>query len=254
MEVIYLISFFLLGMILGSFYHVVGTRLAVGESIIYPNSHCDNCKHPLKVKDLIPVLSFLLGKGKCRYCKTKLSILYPFLELTTGLLFMISFYSFGFTIDLLIAIGVSSLFVIILASDLTYMIIPDEVLLFFSIYFIVLQVISGGFINALTHIGTGLFLFLVMYFFMWLGKKIFKKESLGGGDVKLMFLIGLVLVPITGIFSIFLASLIALPVSLFLYFFKKEKVIPFGPFLVLAELILLFMKIDMNFIETILNL
>lgn len=79
---------------------------------------------------------------------------------------------------------------------------------------------------------------------MLLGNKIFKKESMGGGDVKLMFLFGLVLDPLLGTFSIFLGSFFALPMSLFLYFSNKEKVIPFGPFLLIAFAFLYFTKID----------
>lgn len=254
MEVFYFIIFFLLGTILGSFYQVVGTRLPLGQSIMYPGSHCDVCQHPLKTRDLIPVVSFLFQKGRCRYCKTKLSILHPIVELGTGLLFAISYYSFGFTIALWIALGVVSCFIIILVSDLNYLIIPDEVILFFSIYFLFFQFLNGGAWNAILHILTGILLFAIMYGFLCLGNKLFQKESLGGGDVKIMFLIGLVIDPFQGLFSIFLASMIALPISIFLYYQNKENVIPFGPFLMLALLILYFMKIDPNFLETILNL
>lgn len=254
MEVLYLISFFLFGTILGSFFHVVGTRLPKEESLLYPGSHCDICHHPLKAKDLIPVFSFLFQKGRCRYCKTKLSIMHLMIELATGLLFAISYYSFGFSIMLCIALGIISLFIIIMVSDLTYLIIPDEVLLFFFIYFFILQLVQGGIWNGFFHLLNGIFLFAIMYGFMYLGNKMFKKESLGGGDVKLFFLVGLILDPFQGVFTIFLASFIALPVSLLLYFTKEEGVIPFGPFIVLALLLLFFMKIDITLIETIWNL
>ena len=85
-----------------------------------------------------------------------------------------------------------------------------------------------------------------MYLIMKLGNFVFKKESLGGGDVKLMFLSGLVLHPIVGVFSIFLASILALPISLILLHTNKEHVIPFGPFIAIAILILFYMKIDIN--------
>ena len=93
------------------------------------------------------------------------------------------------------------------------------------------------------HIITGVGLFLLMYFIMWIGEKTLKKESLGGGDVKMMFLFGLVLDPLLGTVAIFLGSVFALPMSLFLLYKNHEKVIPFGPFLLLAFTFLYFTKI-----------
>lgn len=253
-SVVYLIIFFILGTILGSFYTVIGLRLPKGEGIfnIKSRSHCDMCKHPLSYKDLIPIFSFVFQKGKCRYCHEKIPYINIIVELATGILFAIAFYSFGFTLQLLIAIGIISLFMIVIVSDLTYLIIPDEVVIFFAIYFIILQFFIGGMENAFYSILSGVLLFAIMYGLMLLGNKLFKKESLGGGDVKLMFLVGLVLGPILGVFSIFLSSLLALPVSIFLFLRKKENVIPFGPFILLAFVLLYLMKIDLSVLETFL--
>jgi len=104
------------------------------------------------------------------------------MELFTGILFAVSFYSFDFSYELLIALGIVSLLIIITVSDLNYLIIPDEVLVFFILYFIIVQFLSLGIVEVFLHILTGVFLFLLMYFIMWLGEKILKKESLGGGD------------------------------------------------------------------------
>lgn len=250
MEIVYYIIFFVLGTILGSFYHVVGMRLAKGESIHYPGSHCDQCNHPLKTRDLVPLFSYLFQRGKCRYCHAKISYLHPIIEASTGLLFLIAYYSFGFSWDLLLALGIISLLVIVIVSDLSYLIIPDEVVLFFAVYFLLVEFLKGGISQFLLSLGSGVFLFLVMYGLMLLGNFLFKKESLGGGDIKLMFLVGIVLEPFLGLVNIFLASVFALPVSLFLYREKEETIIPFGPFLLLAFLLLFFMKIDQ---ETILS-
>ena len=243
MDAVYLILFFLFGLCFGSFFCVVGTRLGRDENFLKGRSHCDICNHPLAWYDMIPLLSFLFQKGKCRYCKAPIFPLSFFVELFTGLLFMISYYSFGFSYDLVIALLSISLTMIVISSDLLYFIIPDEVLLFFSICFLVVQFFRLGPIDTLLQLGSGILLFLIMYGLLCLGNLLFKKESLGGGDVKLLFVIGLVLNPFLGLISIFLASFIALPISLLLYYFKKEKMIPFGPFLLLSFLLIFFSKV-----------
>lgn len=243
MEIYYYIIFFILGTLMGSFYTVVGMRLPINEPFLFSRSKCDNCKHKLSLLDMVPILSYIFLRGKCRYCKKRIDMLSTYIEFFTGVLFALSFYSFGFSLDLLLALGIVSLLVIVMVSDLTYLIIPNEVLVFFSIYFIIIDFISLGLVNTLIHIATGIFLFLVMYLIMICGNKAFKKESMGGGDVKLMFLFGLVLDPLLGSMTIFLGSLFALPMSYYLYKSKKEKLVPFGPFLLLAFAFIFFTKI-----------
>ena len=136
-----------------------------------------------------------------------------------------------------------SLSMIIFASDLTYLIIPDEVLIFFGIVFFIMELLLRGPIGAIKMLFSGIFLFSIMYIIMLIGNFIFEKESLGGGDIKLLFVIGIVLEPLLGVIDIFLASFIALPVSLLLYKKNKEHIIPFGPFLLIAFLIILFTKL-----------
>lgn len=242
MEYLYFILFFVLGLILGGFYTALGNRLAT-DNYHFFTYRCNECGHKLKILDCIPLLSYLFLKGKCRYCHKKIDSMEPLMELFTGVLFLVSYYSFGFSYELLIALGIVSLLIIVTVSDLNYLIISDEVLIFFVLYFTIIQFLSGGIINAFQHILTGAFLFLLMYFIMWIGQKTLKKESLGGGDVKMMFLFGLVLDPLLGMISIFLGSVFALPMSLFLLYKNHEKVIPFGPFLLLALTFLYFTKI-----------
>lgn len=251
MEVYFYLMFFLFGICLGSFYNVLGMRIPNRESIIKPKSHCPKCNHELKWFELIPILSFIIQKGKCKSCKTKLSLFYPLIEFSTGLLFLISYHSFGFSLDLIIALTLVSLFMIVIVSDLSYLIIPDSFIIVPSIIIFIIKTIQLGFINSIIQVLFGILSFVLMYLIMLLGNKLFKKESLGGADIKLMFLIGLTLDPIISILVIFLASIIALPISIFLLIKNKEHVIPFGPFLVLGLLIVYFTKLDM---KTIFNL
>lgn len=255
MEIFYLVMFFIVGTIFGSFYNVVGFRLSTGGSLIKPkHSYCPKCKKQLTNIELIPILSFLIQGGKCRGCKDKISIFYPFTEMMTGLLFMVSYYSFGVSIQLFIALSIVSLLMIVIVSDINFMIIPDEVTIFFSILIIILKFIELGPLGGFKAILSGIILFIVMYLIMLLGNFMFKKESLGGGDVKLMFIIGLVLHPILGLLVIFLSSLIALPVSLVLLMTKKENIIPFGPFILISLVLIYMLKIDLQTVSDVLQM
>jgi len=245
METIYLIMFFILGLVFGSFYNVVGLRLGKGESLLFPSSHCPKCGHKLKFYELFPVISYILLKGKCKKCKKKISIMYPAIELFTGILFMISYYSFGLTPELILSISISSLFVIIIVTDLNYYIIPDSLHVIFGIIIIIYNLITKGLVEACMYIGYGLIMFLFMFALMKLGNFMFKEESLGGGDIKLMGILGMTMEPLLSFASLTLAALLALPGSLYLCIKQKDKIIPFGPFILAGFLIIIFSKITM---------
>ena len=247
MEYCYLIIFFIVGAILGSFYQVIGERLPKNESIVSPKySYCPNCKKRLKWYELIPIFSYIIQLGKCRECKKSISPMYPFIEIVTGALFCVSYYSFGLSYELIISLTLVSFFSIVIVSDLTYMIIPDEVTLITALIIIIVNFLNLGIIDGLVTIGNGLITFTFMYLIMLLGNFLFKKESLGGADVKLMFLSGLILPPVLGIIVVFIGSCIALPISLIILLNNKEHMIPFGPFLVAGMILLYFLKIDLN--------
>lgn len=247
MEYYYLIVFFIYGIVFGSFLQVVGERLPKKESLIKPKySYCPNCKHRLNWYELIPIFSYIFQKGKCIHCKENIPIMYPFIELFTGLLFSVSYYSFGFSYELIIALTLVSYFMIVIVSDLTYMVIPDSVTLITSFIIIIVNFLNLGLNKGLFQLGSGILTFLAMYSIMLLGNFIFKKESLGGADIKLMFISGLVLHPILGLFVIFIASTLALPLALIIYITNKEHMIPFGPFLIAAIILIYFLKIDVD--------
>lgn len=245
MEILIGIIVFIYGSIFGSFYNVVGYRLSNDMSLIKPRgSFCPNCKHELKWFELIPILSFLIQKGRCRKCKKKIAIFYPLIELSTAILFLISYLIFGISYEFIIALILSSYLVIVMVSDFKYMIIPDEVTLFCGALTIIIEILAYGPLKTLDYILAGSLLFLIVFLFMKITSYIFKKESLGGGDIKLEFVIGLILGFTNGIFSIFIGSIIAFPIAIINQMKNKTNMIAFGPFLLIGAIILYFLKID----------
>ena len=251
MTLYYAIVLFVFGTVLGSFYNVVGYRLPKGQSLIKPSSHCPNCNHKLKAYELIPIFSFLLLGRKCSNCKQKISWFYSSFEFITGVLFVLSYLKFGFSVEFFIGIILSSILVIVIISDYQTMTIPDEVLVAGLILFIPLLFIKNGFNGLLFNLLDGVICFGAMLLLKLFGDIVFKKESMGGGDIKLMFLFGLILGYQMGLMSVVLAAFIALPVSLIILLLKKDHEIPFGPFLSIACLIIYFTGLNM---DTILHL
>ena len=130
------------------------------------------------------------------------------------------------------------------------MIILDEVLMFANLVIVILYIIFLGFEGAASHIYGGVLAFLSMYSLKILGDKLFKKESLGGGDIKLLFFLGFILGWPQALLSIFLGSIIGLPISLIVLKIKNTNIIPFGPFLALGAIIILLTQFN---IEILLN-
>lgn len=234
------ILIFIIGLIFGSFYNVVGLRLPNGESIIKPGSHCPKCNHKLSWYENVPVLSFIFLRGKCKNCKQKISFIYPAIELLTGVLFTASYTIFGLNYEFIIALILSSLVSIIFVSDSKYMIINDSPLLISGVLILIIKGINLGIKEALYSFLSGLLIFTIVYLLMLLGNFLFKKESLGGGDIKLSFIAGISLGPLLGIFYIVLASFLAFPYAMYISVKGDEGMLPFGPFLATSMLLLYF--------------
>ena len=233
-----IIIFFIFGSVMGSFYHVVATRLTNGLSIVKPASHCEKCKHVLKWYELIPIVSYLIQGGKCRQCKTKLPISYVLMEICTGILFAVCYNEFGLSLETAVAIVFVSSLIVIIISDIEYMIILDEVLIVAIAAIILIYAFQMGLYETSIKILCGAGAFITMLLVKKFGDTLFKQESLGGGDIKLMFLIGLVIGYEMSIANIFFATFIAFPVALLLLITKKDNMIPFGPFLSMAAILL----------------
>ena len=238
MEKLYLIIFFILGSVMGSFYHVIATRLSKNLSIITPASHCEKCNHKLKWYELIPIISYIIQGGKCLKCKSKLSISYLLIEICTGILFAVCYHVFGLNIKLITSFIFVSSLIIIIISDIEYMIILDEVLIFAVFAIIIIDIFDIGLYDTALKVLSGVGAFVTMLLIKKMGDIIFKQESLGGGDIKLMFLVGLVIGYPMAVCNIFFATFIAFPIALFLLITKKDNIIPFGPFLSMAAIIL----------------
>ena len=232
---------FILGLIVGSFSNVCIYRIPRNESIIYPASHCPKCRSKIKPVDNIPLLSFILLKGRCRNCKSKISIQYPVVELITGLIYLIIYLTYALSVQTLIYIILSSALIIIAFIDLNEQIVPDVIslpgiVIGFIISFFVPYI---SFINSALGVAVGGGIILIIGLG---GSVIFKKEAMGGGDVKLAAMIGAFLGWRYIIISLFLGFFLGALAGIFLIISKiksREDVVPFGPFIVLGSLITL---------------
>ena len=234
---------FIIGACLGSFYLVVGKRLPKNEDIIFSRSKCDNCNHTLFWYDLIPIFSYIFLRGKCKYCHKKISITNLLIEISMGLLFSIGYIYMGFTFRYFIYLVLISLMVLIFITDFLYYIILDSPIVVSSILIIILKLIYNGYKDTILSILSGIVIFLVMYLIKIIGDKIFKRESLGGGDIKLSFVIGLTLGFRLSLISLILSSFLALPYSVASLKLQKNNEVPFGPFLV-SSLFIVFLFYD----------
>ncbi|RLQ98051.1 prepilin peptidase [Falsibacillus albus] len=227
------IILFLYGLLLGSFYNVVGLRVPEKKSIVKPRSACPNCGHTLRPIELIPVLSYVIQGGKCSQCSGCISPLYPFMELAAGLLFVYSYEVFGLAPELLIALTLVSMLIIIFVSDIKYMIIPDKILLVFGGIFIVERLLLPLSPWWDSLVGA------VVAFALLLLIAIVSNGAMGGGDIKLFALLGFVLGVKLVLLSFFLATLIGAVVGIIglaIGIFERKKPIPFGPYIVAGTL------------------
>ena len=232
MQIMYLLLL-LYGCIFGSFYNVVGLRVPQKKSIVLPKSACPNCERQLKTNELIPVLSYFIQKGKCRGCQSRISPIYPFFELLTGILFALAPYVFGWSGELIVALTFISMFMIITVSDIHYMIIPDKILVWFAGVFLLERIIwpLNPWWDSLLGAVSGFLLLLII--------AVVSKGGMGFGDVKLYALIGIVLGFKLVLLSFFLSTLFGAVIgglALLLRVVKKRQPIPFGPFIAAGSL------------------
>lgn len=237
MFITYTAFFSIFGLVFGSFYNVVGLRVPKNESIAFPPSHCTKCDRQLTALDLVPVFSYLFLRGRCRSCGEKIHWVYPLMEAITAALFAISFWQLGFQPELIVALIFVSLLVIITVSDIAYMLIPDKVLLPVGIVLLALRLFIplDPWWDALLGAAVGFGILLLI--------AIVSKGGMGGGDIKLFFVIGLVLGTSGTLMTLFFASLIgaiAGIVQLRIRNQDRKTPVPFGPSIALGAVITYF--------------
>jgi len=229
----------ILGLVVGSFSNVCIYRIPREESIVFPASHCPNCSTPIKAIDNIPLLSYILLRGRCRQCKEKISIRYPLVELASGIIYILVFMVYGRTMQTLVYLLLSSALLIVALIDLDEQIIPDEISLPGMVIGFVISIFVPylSYVNALIGIvaGGGIIFLIALA-----GTVIFKKEAMGGGDVKLAAMIGAFIGWQYIILSLFIGFFIGAVVGVLLILLKiksREDMIPFGPFIVLGSMV-----------------
>lgn len=257
---LYGILIFILGLIMGSFSACMGYRIPNKISTYRKRSFCPKCKKQLKWYMNIPVVSYLFLKGKCAYCKEKISLVYPIVELTSAFLYLLAFEIYINTSNVniysfLVIITLSTAFLITTVSDFIYYYISDRVVLISLVIIILLKYFFLGFDNTLNSILSAASIFALMIFIKFCGDKIFKKESLGGGDIKLMGLIGATIGFVPSLICLFISSIMGLIFSLFAKSDDKSHIIPFGPFLLISAILCYYFSYYIDyFLEVILRI
>lgn len=227
------------GLMIGSFLNVCIYRIPKKESIVIPRSHCPHCNHQLRIWENIPVISFLMLKGLCSSCKNKISFRYPIIELLTAVLLLTAYFRFGLSADFFMYSFFLCLLVIITFIDIDTMEIPNGLLLLgltIWIYTVVRNGVNSIYQSLIGALSLGLGFLLIRMF----GQFLFKKESMGFGDIKYAALIGLLLGWKMALVASAIAFISASVLFLILLPFGKIAIgqrIPFGPFLSLGALL-----------------
>lgn len=225
-----------LGAVFGSFVTCQAERIASGKDWVKGRSHCDVCGHTLGLGDLIPIVSYVIHGGKCKYCGTKLSSKYVWSEIGMALAFVgITLKVYAFSFEILMDWGFVCALYGLSIVDMKKYEIPNGYLIFSIAWWLVgmflmhlegmnvLLLLKDGLIGGFVISGALLLLSLVM-------DKVLKKESMGGGDIKLFFVVGLYLGTLNTLFTLVVACVVGL---LFVFVLKKDK-IPFGPAISIA--------------------
>lgn len=219
----------LFGLALGSFLNVCSIRWPRDESVISPPSACPECGEAIRWRDNVPVLGWLLLRGRCRSCGTRISVQYPLVELATGLIWVGMVLLYGPEWEALRGAVFLTILLGIAASDARFYIIPDQFTLGGAVLGFLFSFVSAEitWLESLVGAGGG---FLLLWFVAWIGEKLFGKEAMGGGDIKMMLLIGAFLGGWGTALSLFLGAVLGAlifgPISM-----KTGRLVPFGIFL-----------------------
>ncbi len=235
----------LFGLAVGSFLNVVIWRLPRGKSIVSPASRCPSCNTPIKPWDNIPVISYVLLRGKCRYCGARISPRYPLVELSNAILWTLVYWRFGMGWHLPVYLVFVSALIAITFIDLDFQIIPDSI----TLPGIPLGLLAGVFLlpdpmARMMSLGWKASLIgMVVGFGLYYGVAVMSRGGMGGGDIKLMSMVGGVMGWKSVLLATFFGSLAGSVLGLFLMLFRgkgRKTKVPFGPFLALGTVLTLF--------------
>ncbi|RDY23600.1 prepilin peptidase [Romboutsia maritimum] len=235
---------FMIGIIFGSFFNVCIYRIPKNESIVNPPSHCTSCNTRLKPIDLIPIISYICSKRKCRYCKEKISIRYSLVEFITGILFLLVYNLYGFTLKTPYFLLLVSLLIIITFVDIEYFIILDELLILGAIFAFISNMF-GVQINIIDCVLGAIISGVGMLTLIKLIEIIIRKECMGRGDIKLFGMIGLFLGVKDGLLTILISIYVGAIYGLVVILYSKIKktkynsMIPYGPFISISAIIVM---------------
>ena len=242
MYIYFAVVSFIMGASLGSFFNVCIYRIPNKKSVVNPPSHCYNCNTRLKPLDLVPILSWTLLRGKCRYCGQKISPRYALVELLTGILFILVYRVYGYNTIILYYLLLVSLLLIITFIDLDYYIIPDELIRFGSIGASIFNIL-GQAISIKDSLLGSIICGGGMLVLIHLIELLIKKEAMGGGDIKLFGMVGLFLGIklglLTILLSVYVGAIYGVGSIIYSKIKKKEynSMIPYGPFISVGALI-----------------
>lgn len=238
---------FIFGSIVGSFLNVCIYRLPKGRSIVFPGSHCPNCGEKIHWFDNIPILSYIILLGKARCCKAKISLRYFIVEALTAIVFLTFFMAFGLSAKFFAYLIFSCGLIVATFVDFEIQEIPDEVSIGGLIAGLTLSATFPSILNEMTRAGGLTSSFLgalvggaMIYGMGMLGELAFKKEAMGGGDVKLLAMIGSFLGWKLTVLTFFVAPLFGSVVGIIVMIREGKKVIPYGPYLSLAAVFSIF--------------
>jgi leader peptidase (prepilin peptidase)/N-methyltransferase len=221
------------GAAVGSFLNVLIFRIPEGQSIVLPSSHCPKCGHAIRVHDNIPIISYLILRGKCRDCHEKISLQYPIVEAITAVMSLLLFLKFGLSFKYLFSFIFTCALIVITFIDLRHQIIPDVISLpgipvFFLLAVFFMDVPIWEALLGILIGGGSLFAIAFLY------EIITKREGMGGGDIKLLAMLGAFLGWKSLFFILFVSSLLGAVVGVSAMIIKGQDMkyaVPFGPFL-----------------------
>lgn len=231
----------LFGAVIGSFLNVCIHRLPREESVAWPASHCPSCRQAIAFYDNIPIVSYVVLRGRCRACRAPISIRYPLVEAANAIGYVLVFWMFGFTAAACAYAVLVSALIVVTGTDLSHTMIPDAV----TLPGIAIGLLSAAFILPIGLVDSLLGVMSaggILWFLAWISPYVFGKEGMGGGDIKLMAMVGAFLGWQPVLLAIMVGSFLGSIVGVGLIaagVMRRQQYIPFGPFLAVGSILAL---------------